>query len=402
MTVAPLVYLAPLPLAYLLFVGISGRLDPLSRPKRLADRPWWLLGLWIALTVALVLLVSLVAADGQPPERARALLGPSAGALVGLMLAGLVLWQIYRSAVVRSPERLSTDDRDSRRAGESAPARNPASGGGVAIDALPELRQERAPPIVAFLSRLVPGPVDVPDIPVAAAERGEPDERTGEHGAGVPLASRSSVRGDDPFALALREERRLRAETEKHLRVIRRTLGVLAEESGDRGQVDALISLEAELEGRIRESVVTEAALDRETARCIDLEDELARLKRDRLSARHAVRRGAEARERAIEAATRSLKLARQALRTRAHIEERLRESEEMLAARQATIGSLVNALEQARGRSRHVELATGTTPAVPHEDGGEGSGQESGLENGLSARLARKASRVRPLTSHG
>ena len=391
MTVAPLVYLVPLPLAYLLFVGISGRLDPLSRPKRSADRPWWLLGLWVAMTVALVLLVSLIAADGQSPEQARALLGPSAAALASLMLPGLVLWQVCRSGVVRSSGKLAADDRDSRHAGGSGPTGNPASRGhDLTVGDLPELSRESAPPVVAFLSRLAPGMVDVPDIPVAAAEQGELDEGTGKRGAGVPLAPRNGLRGDDPFARALRGERRLRAETEKHLRVIRRVLGVLAEESDDRGQVDVLTSLEAELESRIRESVTTEATLDREAAQCVDLEDELARLKREGLSARHAVRRGAEAHERAIEAAARSLKLARQALRTRAHIERRLHESEKALAARQATIGSLVSALEQARGRSRQVELTTGTTLAVSRQDSGPG------------ARLARKASRVRPLTSRG
>ena len=391
MTVAPLVYLVPLPLAYLLFVGISGRLDPLSRPERSADRPWWLLGLWVAVTVALVLLASLIAVDGQPPERARALLGPSAVALASLMLPGLVLWQVCRSGVARSSGKLSADDRDSRRAGGSGPTGSPAfRGHDLTVEDLPELSRESAPPVVAFLSRLAPGTVDVPDIPVAAAEQGKLDEGTEERGAGVPLALRNGIRGDDPFALALRGERRLRAETEKHLRVIRRVLGVLAEGSDDREQVDVLVSLEAELESRIRESVTTEATLCREAALRADLEDELAWPKRDRLSARHAVRRGAEAHERANEAAARSLKLARQALRTRAHIEERLRESEKMLAARQATIGSLVSALEQARGRSRHVELTTGTTLAVSRKD------------SGLSARLARKASRVRPLTSRG
>ena len=48
-------YGLPLLLSYILFMGISGRLNPFRKPVALAERPAWLLGVWTALSVTLVL-----------------------------------------------------------------------------------------------------------------------------------------------------------------------------------------------------------------------------------------------------------------------------------------------------------------------------------------------------------
>ena len=423
MTFAPPIYLLPLLLGYLLFVGISGRFDPLSRPGRLAERPWWLLGLWTGLTTALVLIGVMKALGERPPEQTFTLLASSGWAVAGLMLPGLLLWQLYRDVVDRqADERASAARSDALSPNRHPPttrspepstavARKPARSpgerrhGDTGLGEPLGLDRTGAPPVAAFLSHIAPGPVDVPNIPVApsesraAGETGSGETRLGTGGG----ASISFARRENPFEPAFREERRLRTETEKHLRITRRALGVLAKESGERERVDALTSLEGELESRLRKSAATEEALDRQTARCNALERELARVKRDTASARHAVRRGAAARERALGTATRSLQLARRALQVRADVEERLRESEERLAARQATIGSLVSALEQARNRSRR------TGPGAPDAQSAEAPRKPSNVEtlvptadNRLGARLARKAARVRPLTTRG
>ena len=415
MTFAPPIYLLPLLLGYLLFAGISGRFDPLSRPGRLEERPGWLLGLWTGLTAAVVSIGVMASLGGRPPEQAFTLLVSSGWVWAGLMVLGLVIWQLYRGTVDRlideralaarrdtlSPHRQPTTRASEPRTAATRKPADPPSGrrhGDTGLGELLGPDRDGAPPVAAFLSRIAPGPVDVPNIPVAPSESRAAGEESGEMHLGTGAAI-SFAHRENPFELALREERRLRTETEKHLRITRRALGVLAEESGERERVDALISLEGELESRIRESVATEEALDRQTARCNGLERELARVKQDTASARHAVRRGAAARERALGTATRSLRLARRAIEVRAQVEERLRESEERLAARQATIGSLVSALERARNRSRQTgpgakgaaaRRQDNVEPLVPVAD------------NRLGARLARKAARVRPLTTRG
>ena len=44
----------PMLLGYTLFVGLSGRFNPFSKPSELKQRPSWLLGSWVGLSVTLV------------------------------------------------------------------------------------------------------------------------------------------------------------------------------------------------------------------------------------------------------------------------------------------------------------------------------------------------------------
>ena len=92
-------YGLPLLLSYILFMGISGRLNPFRKPVALAERPAWLLGVWTALSVTLVLGVGLHMAYGMALESARTLFKPSALLLGGLLIPGFVAYFLYRRSI---------------------------------------------------------------------------------------------------------------------------------------------------------------------------------------------------------------------------------------------------------------------------------------------------------------
>ncbi|MEE9321109.1 MAG: hypothetical protein V3U76_11730 [Granulosicoccus sp.] len=99
-------YCLPALLGYILFVGISGRFNPLSRPDSANDRPPWMLGLWTGLSVALVLTLGLHMAYNMSLEGARELFRPTAWLLTGLLLPGFAGYFIY-TAFLSNPERNS-------------------------------------------------------------------------------------------------------------------------------------------------------------------------------------------------------------------------------------------------------------------------------------------------------
>ena len=416
-------------LGYGLFVGISGRLDPVSRPRHLVDRPSWALGLWVAAATALVLGAGLHLAYGASPERARALLAPGAWSLAALLLPGLVAGYLYRGSIA---QRLGDEARRRREISMREPmwldvdAGTPASGersfdetlaeddDGAPIDApggrpLPETETivddaddeepapcpEDSPLVAAFLDRTGPGPIEVPDIPVATADERESDRR-----ALAPLSA-----AEEPLRTELDAERGRREETEKHLRVTRRALAQLESESRRRAgeRAGTLIALEEELESRIRECATAEARATRESARRLEAESEIVALREDVLAARRDARRGTEARAKALATATRSVAIARQAVRARARAEERLRESEGVIANRQETISSLIRALEKEKRRTRE-EVGSMARQLMLHERQLDARRRleevARNVEGKLTSRLARKIARARPVTS--
>jgi len=83
-------YCLPVLLGYILFMGVSGRLNPFKKPSAMAERPAWMLGVWTALSVILVLGIGLHMAYGMTLEGARTLFKPSALLLGGLLLPGFI------------------------------------------------------------------------------------------------------------------------------------------------------------------------------------------------------------------------------------------------------------------------------------------------------------------------
>ncbi len=92
-------YCLPALLAYILFVGISGQLNPFRKPRELAERPSWLLGLWTAVAITLVLGIGLHMAYQMNLAEIEQLLVPSAWLLAGILAPGLIAYFLYHRAV---------------------------------------------------------------------------------------------------------------------------------------------------------------------------------------------------------------------------------------------------------------------------------------------------------------
>lgn len=92
-------YCLPVLLGYTLFVGLSGRMNPLVKPEYPEERPSWLLGLWTGVSVAIVTLVGLHMAYSMTLEGARKLLPPTALFMAVLLIPGFLAYFHYRRIV---------------------------------------------------------------------------------------------------------------------------------------------------------------------------------------------------------------------------------------------------------------------------------------------------------------
>ena len=127
--------------------------------------------------------------------------------------------------------------------------------------------------MATFLDRTSPGPVDVPDIPVAHADVADSVPReTHETLLGVQEDETGTLH------LALLEEQRLREAAVRELRDARRELEAARSETRaqDGTRAAVLIALEEELESRLREDDTVAAALSEEATRRARLEARLA------------------------------------------------------------------------------------------------------------------------------
>jgi len=91
----------PAIIGYVLFIGISGKLWPLSRPADQRQRPAWLLGLWAGLSVAIVLAIALNMAYRPSSASIASILLPTSLLLATLLAPGLVAWFIYKRRIER-------------------------------------------------------------------------------------------------------------------------------------------------------------------------------------------------------------------------------------------------------------------------------------------------------------
>jgi len=92
-------YALPALLGYTLFVGLAGRYNPLRKPAELEERPPWFLGLWTGMCVFLVISVGLHIAYGLTLEEGRTIAAPSAVILSALLLIGFTSYFIYKNNV---------------------------------------------------------------------------------------------------------------------------------------------------------------------------------------------------------------------------------------------------------------------------------------------------------------
>jgi len=400
MTLASFTYCLPALLGYLLFVGISGRYTPHRVPARRVDRPSWGLGLWVALSVTAVVTAGVHVATTFGLYAAATLLAPGAWALTALLLPGLLAFFIYRAHVARGLEAEAIGRREA--AFDSARILMfPTNERMSAADERSGTSPDDSSVVATFLDIDGPRRLDIPDLQVAVQDA--------PRGTDEPAIDTAIVANEAPdsaeLRLALAEERGLREQTEKHLRVTRRALGRLESESREHegDKTDALIALEEALESRIRDAASAESRATREAAARVDAETSVLSLKQDMLAARNRARRDTAARARAISTATRSVAFARQAVKARARIEAKLRETEEALANRDATVSSLIATLEKEKRRT-DLQVNVLAKQLVLHEKQLEARRKVDevarSVEGKLTSRLARKVARARPVVA--
>jgi len=146
-----------------------------------------------------------------------------------------------------------------------------------------------------------------------------------------------------------------RSELETHLRITRKGLGALESESREfeLNKASALIKIERELEDKIKRLSAAEARADREMSKRAELENEMLLLREDTLKAANDCRVSTEARASALNTANKATTFARQAMQIRARLESQLSDVKEELENKQATISSLIKALEKEKSRTQ-------------------------------------------------
>ncbi len=445
MTLITFKYGLPVLLGFILFVGISGRFNPLRKPQALIERPSWFLGLWAALTVTLVLSLGLHLAYQIPVENARLLLKPTAWLLASLLLPGFFIYLIYRHTVKKELAEIAYRQLDIV-LDNGTPLRDTAGElkSEETLDselnaALTEMQINALHPDRQADTLALPAPLTNE----RSIEFGEAEAEAEDYGLMPELAqtaTATSAQATDKFNSSERpfisrtysssevdelvaqkmagskseiealrqavfEQTSLREETEKHLRVIRKAMSVLETESRDyeSSKADALIGLEEELENRIKETAAAEARANRMDAGRVELETHVVNLKQDLLQAKRDVRRNTAARARALSAANKTVAFARQSVKARARLESRLKNAEESLANRQQTISSLIKALEKEKRRTQ-ADVSTLAKQLVLHEKQlhARRSLEEvaRSVEGKLHSRLVKKVAKARPLSS--
>jgi len=369
----------PALLGYTLYVGTVGRLSPL-RPGDPRERPRWLLGLGTAASVGGVVGATLHLAYAPGLQAGAELLQPASLCLALALSATLAATGVYRFRLA------DADAPPVHRAVAPSPAQA-VDEIGAPLGMLPESRwagtAERCERAAERLDGATPS--------VAAAA---PSASVGESVVATARAQETALQ------CALDRERAVRERTEKHLRITRKALFVLDNEArGLEHHATDHLHLEALIEHGAREQALVEARAEREACAHLSSRTTIAEQREELRRARHALRSNAEARTRALSTATRSLAHAKRSARARRRLERDLDQARATLVQRQETVGSLIRALSEEKGRHRE-EIATHARRLQERERDRrrELEGTERAGRSRFGSRLVKKIAKPRPL----
>lgn len=418
-------------LGYTLFVGISGRLNPAEYPHDKEERASWLLGLWIGLALSLSISIGLYASYSPAALDPIELLKSVAPLLTSLLAPALALYAYHRfsrstlasvgSAAnfnwAISDDELQTpviDDVDAiaRQADKVPATENQEVGVKTILNVSPAYLE------TAQIDRMNNAPTEnaVND----AMDRDESASNSKPASVMQQLTSEPTPSLTDvkPYAApqdhaenrALRREltteRTLREETEQHLRITRKALSVL--ESNTRHQsnteADIIIDLEEKLAKSIETAADNETEATEQKTRRLEIEQDVADIKRRMVKAKQEIRRSAAARAKALSTANQSIAFARQSVQIRTRLESELDEAQETINNRQKTVSSLIKALEKEK-RKTQLEVSSMARQLVLQEKqlNARRSLEEvaRSVENKLTSRLVKKVAKAKPLMSN-
>jgi len=301
-------YALPTLLGYTLFVGLAGRYNPFGKPSELEERPPWFLGLWTGMSVFMVLSIGLHIAYGLTLEEGRTIAAPSAVILSALLLIGFISYFIYKSNVYAE------------------------------LDAIQLSNAKRVDRFINWNTK-----VDQLDSILAP---------TGSSNSPHTALSATVERLKEE----LTDERKLRVETEQHVRIMRKALasneGITAQHNNASTQRAMPMTSASAQYAQDAQAMASNEPMSYE-----NMEMTIANLRRDLVKARHDIRNHVAARAKALSTANKSVAFARQSIELRGKLESELKLTQATLANRQSTIANLVSKLEKGRGLS-DAELA--------------------------------------------
>ena len=379
-------------LGYSLFVGVSGRLNPASRPLCRQDRASWALGLWIGIAVSVVAAMNARVIYVTPAERpAVELLVPAAYLLACLIIPALGIFALYRHRMTRAKRKESStrfdwtlreNDLDERSANQVSSTNDLSVN-----DQSPEtdMHADRSTEVIpTYLETIQTG--QMVNHPHQEAVN-DPDDTGPSHKASEMLQ----------IETALREE------TEKHLRITRKALAVLEATTRNAPVVQA--AEQSDLEQRLVESLAATAALEanamQEKAKRLESEQQAIELKQKVINAKREIRRGAAARAKALSTANKSIAFARQSVQIRTRLESELEKAQDAINIRQKTISSLASRLDKEKRRTRE-EIGSVARQLVlqdrHHKARRSLEEVARSVENNLASRLVKKVAKAKPL----
>ena len=444
-------YCLPILLGYTLFVGISGRYIPFMRPRALAKRPSWFLGLWTGAAVAIIMSFGLQLAYQMNLADVPALFAPGAWLLAAAMLPGIIgtLWyrtKITRQIIAENDKRMTdkieyADDVEH----DETLALNIDSGmemdetlrieASIIDDnddqttiwtdvtvATDEVIDQDETQLFEIDSARFNEPVLIEDneIDAITVEVEEQHETVSAIEAIETVEAIDAIEADETQAFAreaaehasalmevkalrasLQEEAHLRQELETHLRITRKGLAELDSESRgfESEKAAALTQLEQQLEEKAKRTAAAEARAEREAEKRAALESELVHLRQDTLKATKQSRESVEARARALSTANKATTFARQAMEIRTRLEAQLQEAESELESKHSTVSSLIKALEKEKARTQE-EVSSMAKQLILHEKQLKARRQleevSRSADNKFSTRLVKKVAKAR------
>ncbi len=388
MTLVLLKYGLPVLLGYTLFVGISGRLNPLAYPQRAQERPSWLLGLWTAFAVCLSANIGLFIAQASATMDVLSLLTTSAMTLAALLIPALLVYAHSQS---------------SRNKAKAAAPPQVTLAVDVDVGVKTEYANEQA---------THKGAANETMDEQTSVKVSQTDLKTVQIDCLKSTTHSDAIKSDidEPhpntqLTEKLAAELALREETEKHLRITRKALSVLeaATRQQTNHEADVVIDLEEKLALSIEKAADNESEAMEQRARRVEAEQDVTDLKHRMVKAKQEIRRNAAARAKALSTANQSIAFARQSVQIRKRLESELSEASTTITNRQKTIASLIKALEKER-RKTQSEVGSMARQMVLQEKQlkARRSLEEvaRSVENKLTSRLVKKVAKAKPLIS--
>lgn len=432
-------YLLPILLGYTLFAGVSGRYIPFIRPKQLAQRPIWFLGLWTGVSVALIMSFGLHLAYQMNLADVSSLLIPGAWILGAAMVPGIICFLWYRTSIARQ----INADNDKRMTDQIEYADAIEYDDTVALETLNNIEMDETLLIEAqhtddiddqttiwaettiitddvieqdetqlfeidsadfnepvlieekeidAIALEVEAEVEAPPTPVAETAQSFARETAEQANAMLEVKQ---------LRESLEEEAQLRQELEDHLRITRKGLAELDSESRtfESEKAAALTVLEQQLEEKVKRTAAAEARAEREAEKSAALQNELVNLRQDTLKATKESRESVEARARALSTANKATTFARQAMENRTRLETQLHNAEAELENKHNTVSSLIKALEKEKTRTQE-DVASMAKQLILHEKQLKARRQieevSRSADSKLSTRLVKKVAKAR------